>query len=85
MNRKLTGAIADLHFAPTVANKDNLLKENVDEKDIFVTGNTVIDALSLTVSTDYIFADQFLRTYDFSDKRVILVTAHRRENIGQPG
>ena len=84
MNRKLTGAIADLHFAPTVANKDNLLKENVDEKDIFVTGNTVIDALSLTVSTDYIFADQFLRTYDFSDKRVILVTAHRRENIGQP-
>ncbi|MGI6085355.1 MAG: non-hydrolyzing UDP-N-acetylglucosamine 2-epimerase [Acetivibrionales bacterium] len=84
MNRKLTGAIADLHFAPTVANKENLLKENVDEKNIYVTGNTVIDALSSTVSTDYRFIDSFLRTYDFDKKRVILVTAHRRENIGRP-
>ncbi|HZK35053.1 MAG TPA: UDP-N-acetylglucosamine 2-epimerase (non-hydrolyzing), partial [Bacillota bacterium] len=50
MNRKLTGSIADLHFSPTYANKDNLLKENVSEKVIYVTGNTVIDALSDTVS-----------------------------------
>jgi len=84
MNRKLTGAIADLHFAPTAANKENLLKENVDGENIFVTGNTVIDALSSTVSPDYKFADPFLKSYDFSEKRVILVTAHRRENIGKP-
>ncbi len=84
MNRKLTGAIADLHFAPTVANKENLLKENVDEKNIYVTGNTVIDALSSTVMTDYKFSDSILKNYDFGKKRVILVTAHRRENIGQP-
>ena len=84
MNRKLTGAIADLHFAPTIANKENLLKENVDEKSIYVTGNTVIDALSSTVSEYYEFTDPFLKTFDFDKKRVILVTAHRRENIGQP-
>ena len=84
MNRKLTGAIADLHFAPTAANKENLLKENVDEKNIYVTGNTVIDALSSTVVSDYVFSDSFLKEYDFDKKRVILVTAHRRENIGRP-
>lgn len=84
MNRKLTGAIADLHFAPTITNKDNLLKENIEENSIFVTGNTVIDALSSTVKKDYVFVDEFLRNYDFNNKRVIAVTAHRRENIGQP-
>lgn len=84
MNRKLTGAIADLHFAPTIANKENLLKENVDEKSIFVTGNTVIDALSSTVLSEYKFSDPFLNGYNFDENRVILVTAHRRENIGQP-
>lgn len=84
MNRKLTGAIADLHFAPTMANKTNLLKENVDEKYIYVTGNTVIDALSSTVAASHKFTDSFLSNYNFDEKRVILVTAHRRENIGQP-
>ena len=84
MNRKLTGAIADLHFAPTVSNKENLLKENIKEENIFITGNTVIDAISSTVSDDYVFSDEFLRGYSFSDKRVILVTAHRRENFGEP-
>lgn len=84
MNRKLTGAIADLHFAPTVTNRDNLLKENVNEQSIYVTGNTVIDALSSTVVPDYVYSDLFLKDYDFDKKRVILVTAHRRENIGQP-
>ena len=84
MNRKLTGAIADLHFAPTRANYDNLLKENVSANTIFVTGNTVIDALSDTVKKDYIFTDDFLSTYSFEGKRVISVTAHRRENLGEP-
>lgn len=84
MNRKLTGAIADLHFAPTISNKENLLKENIEENSIFITGNTVIDALSSTVKKDYVFVDEFLRNYDFNNKRVIAVTAHRRENIGQP-
>lgn len=84
MNRRLTGAIADLHFAPTIANRGNLLKENIDENSIFVTGNTVIDALSSTVRKDYTFSDEYLRQYDFDKKRVIAVTCHRRENIGQP-
>jgi len=84
MNRKLTGAIADLHFAPTSSNRENLLKENVPADTIYVTGNTVIDALSTTVSRDYIFKDPFLRSFSFSGKRVILVTAHRRENLGKP-
>jgi len=84
MNRKLTGSIADLHFAPTVANKENLIKENVSEKEIYVTGNTVIDALASTVSEDYKFSDSFLSNYSFDNKRVVLVTCHRRENFGTP-
>lgn len=84
MNRKLTGSIADLHFSPTYANKDNLLKENILEDVIYVTGNTVIDALSDTVDKNYVFNDDFLREFDFDNKRVVLVTAHRRENIGKP-
>jgi UDP-N-acetylglucosamine 2-epimerase (non-hydrolysing) len=84
MNRKLTGAIADLHFAPTRANRDNLLKENIAPETIYITGNTVIDALSSTVRPDYVFHDSFLKAYAFGGKRVICVTAHRRENIGKP-
>ncbi len=84
MNRKLTGALADLHFSPTSANRENLLREGVPEKDIFITGNTVIDALSATVRPDYAFEDPFLKNYSFEKKRVILVTAHRRENLGKP-
>lgn len=84
MNRKLTGAIADLHFAPTSQNRRNLLAEAVPDEKIFVTGNTVIDALSATVREDYEFEDTFLKNYDFGGKRVILVTAHRRENLGEP-
>lgn len=84
MNRKLTGSIADLHFAPTIANKENLIKENISDKEIYVTGNTVIDALSATVSEDYKFNDEYLENYSFDDKRVILVTCHRRENFGAP-
>lgn len=84
MNRCLTGVMADFHFSPTVANKNNLLKENVCEKNIYITGNTVIDALRSTVKDDYEFNDKTLAELDFSSKKVILVTAHRRENLGEP-
>lgn len=84
MNRCLTGVMADFHFSPTQANKDNLLKENVDESKIYITGNTVIDALKSTVQTDYVFTDENLKNTDFENERVILVTAHRRENLGKP-
>ncbi|MDQ0202935.1 non-hydrolyzing UDP-N-acetylglucosamine 2-epimerase [Pectinatus haikarae] len=84
MNRKLTGALADLHFAPTQVSHENLIRENVPEKNIFVTGNTVIDALHKTVCDNYKFADKMLQNIDYIDKRVILVTTHRRENLGEP-
>lgn len=84
MNRCLTGVLTDFHFSPTQANKNNLLKENVDEKKIYITGNTVIDALKSTVKDDYTFTDETLRSLDFGAKKVILVTAHRRENLGEP-
>ena len=82
MNRCLTGRIADLHFSPTISNRNNLVKEAIDDKDIYITGNTVIDALKTTVSKDYKLCDS-MKDVDFS-KRVILVTAHRRENLGEP-
>jgi UDP-N-acetylglucosamine 2-epimerase len=84
MNRKLTGALASLHFAPTSANRSNLLKEGVSADKIYVTGNTVIDALKTTVKKDYIFQDSSLKKIDFNGKRTIAVTAHRRENLGEP-
>lgn len=84
MNRKLTGCIADMHFAPTETNKNNLLNEGIKEGNIFITGNTVIDALKTTVKSNYIFENEILRNIDFNNKKVILVTAHRRENLGQP-
>lgn len=84
MNRKLTGAIADLHFAPTSTSEANLLAESVDRGNIFVTGNTVIDALHHTVSDDFQFDDELLQRIDFKHKRIVLVTTHRRENLGEP-
>lgn len=83
MNRKLTGAIAAIHFAPTATAKANLLKENVNPSHIYVTGNTVIDALMTTVAGDYDFGDD-LEDVDFHNHRVILLTTHRRENLGEP-
>ena len=82
MNRCLTGRIADLHFSPTISNRNNLVKEAIDDKDIYITGNTVIDALKTTVSKSYKLCSS-MNGVDFS-KRVILVTAHRRENLGEP-
>lgn len=84
MNRKLTGSIAAFHFAPTMRAKENLLRENVNERSVYVTGNTVIDALMKTVRHDYDFADESLRSVDFEHRRVILLTTHRRENLGEP-
>ena len=84
MNRKLTGSIADMHFAPTSTSKANLLKENVNPETILVTGNTVIDALETTVKTDYEFADAEFNKIFASGNRLILMTTHRRENLGEP-
>lgn len=81
MNRILTGNIAEMHFAPTIKNKENFMKENIT-KDIYITGNTVIDAIKHTVQEDYIFKDPQLKNIDFSNGRYILMTAHRRENLG---
>ncbi|ASB87137.1 UDP-N-acetylglucosamine 2-epimerase (non-hydrolyzing) [Bacillus sonorensis] len=80
INRQITGVIADLHFAPTEKSKQNLLEENKDPEQIYVTGNTAIDALKTTVRDDYHHEvlDQL------GDDRMILLTAHRRENIGKP-
>ena len=83
MNRNLTGRIAELHFAPTENNKNNLKKENITEN-VFVTGNTVIDAFQTTVKPDYVFKNETLRNLDLAGKRCVLLTAHRRENLGQP-
>ena len=83
MNRKLTGAMADLHFAPTRLAKEHLLKENVNEESIFITGNTAVDCLKTTVEEDYKFSLDELNKIDYS-KRIITMTAHRRENLGKP-
>ena len=83
MNRKMVGAIADLHFCPTVANEKNLQRENITQG-VFLTGNTVIDALQTTVVKYFTFAEDILNNLDYENRKVILVTCHRRENYGQP-
>jgi len=83
-NRKLTGVLTDFHFAPTEESKENLLREGYDESKIFVTGNTAIDALLQVVSDDYVFEDDLLNRLDYKNKKIILMTSHRRENIGKP-
>ncbi|TCK93119.1 UDP-N-acetylglucosamine 2-epimerase [Natranaerovirga hydrolytica] len=84
MNRKITGTIASMHFAPTQGNKNNLLKEGIKEDSIFITGNTVIDALHEVTNNEYVFKEDLLNTIDYNNKKVILLTCHRRENWGQP-
>lgn len=86
INRQITGRIADYHFAPTVASKENLLKENINPETIIVTGNTVIDALmESSKRVEKIENDEisYLKTIVNSDNKLILVTGHRRENHGQ--
>ena len=83
MNRRMVGAIADLHFCPTAANRDNLARENITDG-VFLTGNTVIDALQTTVKSGFRFSDPVLNGLDYRSRKVVLVTCHRRENYGQP-
>lgn len=83
VNRTLVGRMASLHFCPTAANRDNLLREGIREG-VFLTGNTVIDALKTTVAKDFSFATELLNTLDYESSRVVLVTCHRRENYGEP-
>ncbi len=83
-NRKLTGIVTNFHFAPTERNRQNLIKEDYPEENIFITGNTVIDALQYTIKEDYIFKEELLNKLDYKNKKVILLTSHRRENIGKP-
>jgi UDP-N-acetylglucosamine 2-epimerase len=83
MNRTLVGDIADLHFSPTAANRENLRREGITHG-VFLTGNTVIDAMKTTVRPDFRFSTDLLNHLDFTNKTVILVTCHRRENYGEP-
>ena len=83
-NRKLTGVMAALHFSPTPEARNNLLRESADDEKIFVTGNTVIDALLTTVHAHYQFADAALQQLLDSPGKKVLITAHRRENQGAP-
>lgn len=81
MNRQCVDRMTDLYFAPTEISKNNLLKENISEEKIYVTGNTAIDAMSTTVDEDYVHPDlEWIKP----DERMILLTAHRRENLGEP-
>jgi len=84
MNRCLTGTLSDLHFAPTRTARQNLLSEGRSTEQIYVTGNTVIDALLRTVRPEYQFNDDLLESLDFAAHRVLVITTHRRENLGEP-
>ncbi|NLG79750.1 MAG: UDP-N-acetylglucosamine 2-epimerase (non-hydrolyzing) [Firmicutes bacterium] len=84
MNRRLAGCLADIHFAPVEDHKRNLLAEGVRAEAIHVTGNTVIDALIDVAGRPYEFRDPVLASIDFDRRKVLLVTAHRRENLGEP-
>lgn len=83
INRVLTGHIADLHFAPTPANQKNLTGEGIPEENIFITGNTVVDALLQVAGKPYEFQEETLKKLDFENKRIVTVTCHRRENLGE--
>lgn len=81
MNRQMVDCLTDMYFAPTNLSKNNLLKQNIDESKIYVTGNTAIDAMTTTVKEDYTHPElEWIK----EDERLILVTAHRRENLGDP-
>ncbi len=83
VNRVLTGHLTSVHFAPTQRNADNLIREGIDPEKIIITGNTVIDALLEVADRPYEFEDETLKHIDFENKRVIAVTCHRRENLGE--
>lgn len=83
MNRLLTDRISTFYFAPTKWNKENLYQEGI-KRNVFVTGNTVIDSFAFTVKENYVFHEPVLNQVDYEQRKVILITAHRRENLGQP-
>ncbi len=83
MNRLLIDRISTMYFAPTKQNEQNLIREGISQN-IYVTGNTVIDAFANTVREGHIYREKKLQDIDFESKRVVLVTAHRRENLGEP-
>ena len=84
INRHLTSVLVDLHFAPTKQSSKNLLSEGVKREDIFISGNTVIDSLFLMIKENYIFREPLLKDKKIFEKKIILVTMHRRENWGEP-
>src|SRR5690606_33845788 len=84
INRRLIAQIADCHFAPTERARENLLAENIPPQDVYLVGNTSIDALRLKVRPDYTFHSQQLAQIPLSGARILLVTTHRRENLGAP-
>ena len=84
MNRMLATRIAEIHFAATDGNVDNLIREGISQNVIYRTGNTVIDALMMVIKKDFVFDEPILNEIDYENKKVILVTAHRRENLGEP-
>jgi len=84
MNRSLTGRIADLHFAPTEGNIKNLKSEGIKMDSVVMTGNTVIDAMMQVLEDGYAFGNDDLDHIDYENKRVVLLTSHRRENLGEP-
>ncbi|OGX15725.1 MAG: UDP-N-acetylglucosamine 2-epimerase [Omnitrophica WOR_2 bacterium RBG_13_41_10] len=84
VNRRIATILADLHFAPTEIARNNLLREGIPKERIYVTGNTVVDAMLSALDKDFIFGNARLQQINFKEKRVILVTAHRRENWGKP-
>lgn len=81
MNRQMVDCMTDMYFAPTSLSKDNLLKQNISEDKIYVTGNTAIDAMATTVKDDYTHPEL---DWIKKDERLVLLTAHRRENLGEP-
>lgn len=83
LNRTMVGDIATLHFCPTRINRENLAREAITQG-VFITGNTVIDALKTTVKPGYVFRTELLNHLEYADKRIVLVTCHRRENYGRP-
>ena len=83
-NRQLVSALADLHFAPTQSAKANLLREGIPSNSIYVTGNTVVDALMTIIQKEFEFNEPPFSAFDFDRRKFILVTSHRRENWGKP-
>jgi len=85
INRRIASCLADFHFCPTELSKKNLLKEGISENDIFVTGNTIIDALLIAKGKVLVEEDNYRKHFSFleNDKKIILITGHRRENFGK--